>query len=62
VVYGNPTITRSSEQQSRAIVYDSQYGKKGGKKQPKTYNSGYSLVVTHPTTNPTIWSNHLDSS
>ena len=24
-------------------------------KENKTYNSGYSLVVTHPTTNPPIW-------
>ena len=26
----------------------------GRKKRKKTYNSGYSLVVTHPTTNPPI--------
>jgi hypothetical protein len=28
-------------------------------KKPKTYNSRYSLVVTHPTTNLPIWSFHL---
>jgi len=32
------------------------------KKGTKTYNSRYSLVVTHPTTNLPIWSKHLDSS
>jgi hypothetical protein len=31
-------------------------------KKTKTYNSRYSLVVTHPTTNLPIWSKHLDSS
>ncbi len=31
-----------------------QNNKKGTKRNKNTYNSGYSLVVTHPTTNPPI--------
>jgi hypothetical protein len=41
-------------QDGNAVTCSSQKKKWQKKKKKKKYNTGYSLVVTHPTTNPPI--------
>jgi hypothetical protein len=49
-----PPLTTAHETRIRPNLVTATQAAKGWKKRPKTYNSGYSLVVTHLTTNPPV--------